>query len=76
MRFCEIFIGRDASIADTATFIYLILFGGYQPSVQLGRSIISQTNGPLYKQKVANEMLLAILEDDAPEEVINAIAQS
>lgn len=32
MRFCEIFIGRDASVADTATFIYLILFGGYQPS--------------------------------------------
>ncbi len=54
MRFCEIFIGRDASVAETATFIYLILFGGSQPTYELGKTIISQTNGPLYKQKIAN----------------------
>lgn len=32
MRFYEMFIARDANLVETATFIYLILFGNSQPS--------------------------------------------
>ena len=32
MRFYEMFIGRDSNLVETATFIYLILFGNSAPS--------------------------------------------
>lgn len=52
MAFYEMFVGRDSDIIETATFVYLFLFGG-TPSFPSAKAIIEQTNGPIHKQRLA-----------------------
>jgi hypothetical protein len=52
MNFYEMFVGRDASVVDTAAFIYLLLFAD-SPSFAAGKHIIEQTHGPIHKQRTA-----------------------
>ena len=34
MRFCEMFLGRDAGSPEIATFLYLLFFNGQIPSLE------------------------------------------
>lgn len=74
MAFYEMFVGRDSELIETATFVYLLLFGD-NPSFSAARSVIEQTNGPLHKQRLAVETLLAIL-NEKNEDLVSAIASN
>jgi hypothetical protein len=68
------FVGRDATVIDTAAFVYLLLFSE-SASFAAGKAVIEQTNGPIHKQRAAIEALFYLF-DQRDEELPTAIAKN
>lgn len=72
MRFCELFVGRDAGPVETATFLYLLLFNGQHPNLESVQQALLQLKAPILKQRLFLEQLFEVT-DLAGEELIVAM---
>lgn len=70
MKLSEMFVGRDASPLQVATFMHIFLFGNEVPTIERVQDKLEMINGHLNKLRTIFDELCSILSDENTEKLV------